>query len=277
MIRPQVLGAIPGCEQGEPPLQAELLPGGGQLNRTLRITTRAGCFVVRERLDSGPRPGADGARELACQAVAAGAGLAPRIIASAADASWLVMEFVEGRMWRREDLTDPGRLAALGARLAHLHGLVAPPIAPLDAMQVVRGQIDVICSREPAAHGEMARLAVHADRLVQTCAQSVRTLVLNHGDLNVANILGSAPLLVDWEYAQLADPLHDVACLVTYYPELRTRLDYLLGGAGLDAAGARDALEAHLGLFSLLNQLWGRAQGALHGDAAGLVAGRSAE
>jgi aminoglycoside phosphotransferase (APT) family kinase protein len=118
---------------------------------------------------------------------------------------------------------------------------------------------------------ELRRLMARSGQLVEACAVPGRAPVLNHGDLNVANLLGPLPMLVDWEYAQLADPLHDYACLFTYYPQLQARRDWILGPAGLDSDAAWHALQARRALFALLNELWGRTQGALHGNAAGLV------
>jgi thiamine kinase len=277
LIPPALLARVPGCEDGRPPVDCRVLQGGGALNRCHLVVTREGRFVLRRRVDTAPRPGADGSKELACQRAAAAAGLAPLIMDAAADASWVLMEYVAGGMWQRTDLADKKRVEALGLRLAELHAIVPPPVAPLNAMRIANGQIAMILAQDPTAREELGRDAATVARLVEECRALSQGPVLNHGDVNVANLLGAQPVLVDWEYAQLADPLYDVACLLVYYPELRRWLDWFIGPAGQDAATRHRLLEAQLGLFAVLNRLWGRAQGALHGDAAGLVPGRSAE
>ena len=278
LIPADLLRRIPGCADGRPPRQVVVLAGGGQLNRCLGVDTSEGRFVLRLRLDSNARPGASGQHELDSQRAAAAAGLAPSILDCAGNAAWVLMEFVPGRMWQRGDLADRLAVQALGNRLALLHTLLPPPTVPLlGVMQIASGQIEAIERREPAAGGELARIAAQAADLADLCNSLSRSPALNHGDLNVANLLGPSPMLVDWEYAQVADPLYDIACLLSYYPELQLRLDWLLGPSGLDEPRARRALEAYQLLFTLFNQLWARAQGGAHGDAAGLVPVRTAE
>ena len=278
LIPADLLRRIPGCADGRPPIQVEVFAGGGHLNRCLRIDTTEGRFVLRLRLDTAARPGAIGRQELVCQRAAAAVGLAPRILDSAENAAWVLMEFVPGRMWERGDLTDRQAVQALGTRLALLHTLVPPPTVPLlGVMQIASGQIAAIERREPTAGGELARIAAQAAELADLCNSLSRRPALNHGDLSLTNLLGPSPVLVDWEYAQVADPLYDIACLLSYYPELQQRLDWLLGPSGLDDSRARRALEAYQLLFALFNLLWARAQGPAHGDAAGLVPVRTAE
>jgi aminoglycoside phosphotransferase (APT) family kinase protein len=76
-----------------------------------------------------------------------------------------------------------------------------------------------------------------------------------HGDLNASNVIGPVPMLVDWEYAQLADPVYDLACLSVYYPGLRLR--------GITDANGAVRLRLHAQLFDSLNRLW--EQSVLHG------------
>ena len=77
-----------------------------------------------------------------------------------------------------------------------------------------------------------------------------------HGDLNAGNVIGPVPMLVDWEYAQLADPVYDLACLCVYYPSLRPRTEELLSNAGITAANGAERLRLHAELFDGLNRLW---------------------
>jgi aminoglycoside phosphotransferase (APT) family kinase protein len=85
---------------------------------------------------------------------------------------------------------------------------------------------------------------------------------MNHGDLAVTNLLGDEPLLVDWEYTQLADPTWDLACLLGYYPGLDAVAPRLLASYGLKP-GDLDRLALQRERFELLNRLWERV--AAHG------------
>jgi aminoglycoside phosphotransferase (APT) family kinase protein len=84
--------------------------------------------------------------------------------------------------------------------------------------------------------------------------------VTTHGDLNASNLIGPLPMLVDWEYAQLADPVYDLACLSVYYPGLRMRGEELLGMAGITDADGAMRPRLHVQLFDSLNRLWERAE-----------------
>src|SRR5215467_4743040 len=96
VIPASVLRRIPGCAGGEAPLSVQLLHGGRSVNRNLRIDTRAGRFVLRQRIADGPRPGADALSELACHRTAAAAGVAPAVRDAAPDGSWILMDYVDG-------------------------------------------------------------------------------------------------------------------------------------------------------------------------------------
>jgi len=67
-------------------------------------------------------------------------------------------------------------------------------------------------------------------------------------------------MLLDWEYAQLADPVYDLACLSVYYPGLRLRGRELLGTAGITDASGVVRLQLHARLFDCLNRLWEQAE-----------------
>ena len=157
------------------------------------------------------------------------------------------------------------------------HGLDPPAIAALDVGAIVAGQLAVIRERDALAGPALAALAASASQLATRIASAAVAPVLNHGDLSVANLIGPRPQLVDWEYAQRADPVYDLACLLAYYPELEGQLDRLLGAAGLAGPDCRDRLATHRALFTVFNTLWRLAQGGAHGDAAGLVPAPSAE
>jgi aminoglycoside phosphotransferase (APT) family kinase protein len=250
-LPPALLRHIPGCGSGQAPRSVQPLLGGGGAHEVLRIDTAAGRFVLRQRRGALPRTGACPRREQACQRSAAAAGLAPAVIATDPGGSWLLMTFVDGAPWTAANLHDPQCLDRLGERLAQLQALPVPPdLDPLDLPALAAAH-----AAAGAAPGPCAQLRQAAQRLAPWRAG--RPTVIAHGDLCLGNLVGPGPCLVDWEYAQLADPLHDLACLLAYYPQLSRRGTARLRAAAGLAAPALDAPLALYGeLFATLNLLW---------------------
>jgi thiamine kinase-like enzyme len=89
--------------------------------------------------------------------------------------------------------------------------------------------------------------------------------VLNHGDLQLANMLGPEPLLIDWEYAQVVDPTYDIACLLAYYPRLEPQLGRLMSCAGLSSLAEQAVLALQRERFACLNRLWNAVDGSKAG------------
>ena len=58
MIPAELLGRVPGCEDGEAPYSQELI-GGGRVNRSFLVRTRLGKFVVRLNDNTHSDPGID--------------------------------------------------------------------------------------------------------------------------------------------------------------------------------------------------------------------------
>jgi aminoglycoside phosphotransferase (APT) family kinase protein len=261
LIPASVLRRIPGCAAGETPISVQLLHGGRNVNRNLRIDTRAGRFVLRQRIREGPRPGADPLREVACHRAAAAAGVAPAVLDAAPDASWILMDYVEGGIWTPPRLRAAEGLRILGVCLQRLHAITPPMgLAAFDPVSIARGLAQAILERDPAAAAQVDALVARTRQLALDCAAFAVTPVTTHGDLNASNLIGPVPMLVDWEYAQLADPVYDLACLSVYYPGLRLRAGELLGTAGITDANGVVRLRVHAQLFDCLNGLWEQAE-----------------
>jgi thiamine kinase len=175
--------------------------------------------VLRQRIWEGPRPGSDSLREVACHRAAAAAGLAPRVLDAAPDGSWILMDYVEGGMWTPPRLQAPEGLRTLGACLQRLHAITPPRgLAAFDPASIATGQARAILERDPGAAEQVNTLVARTEQLAVDCAAFAATPVTTHGDLTASNLIGPVPMLVDWEYAQLADPVYDLACLSIYYP-----------------------------------------------------------
>lgn len=261
-IAPELLRQVPGCESGAAPLAVQTLPGGRGVNGVWRVRTRAGDFVLRLRHEPVDRPGSTSRFELGAHRLAAAAGLAPTVVNAAPDGRWLIMDFVDSPPWSEAKLLSDAGIDALGGLLRRLHALPCAGLPRMDVPGIARGYFAAIGdSRNPADKVEVALAALERDS--QALAGLSGRAVLNHGDLMAANVLDRAaqgPTLVDWEYAQCADPTWDVACLLAYYPGLESRLDRLLAACGLSSAEDRRILSLQRCLFEGLDRLWQQAE-----------------
>jgi aminoglycoside phosphotransferase (APT) family kinase protein len=263
VIPAEVLARIPGCEAGRPPLDVQPLPGGRGCNLVLRVDTPQGRFVWRQRQAPIDRPGSRAADELLAQRAAAAAGFAPAIIAAEPQGHWLLMEFVDAPQWSSERLQSPAGIDTIAQRLAGLHTLAVPAgLVEVDAGQIARGYLAQLLPVAPREAVDLEPLLARIETLGRRLSNNGASLAMNHGDLAVTNMLGNAPLLVDWEYTQLADPSWDLACLFGYYPGLDAMAPRLLDSYGLKS-GDRDRLALQRERFELLNRLWERV--AAHG------------
>lgn len=261
---PEVLARVPGAlVHGGLDAGIDVRPlAGGVTNRSFRVTTRAGRFVVRLGTAFDALLAVDRRGEIAAQRLAAAAGLAPPIEVEDAASGLLVTRHVEGRVWTAADFTRPEALDRLGERLRRLHDLDvagAPGLVRLDPRARAHEYVRHIVAEAPAERAALEGLLAEAERRCDQAGPGVRSATLVHSDLNGANLVDGERLwLIDWEYAALADPLHDVACILAYYPGAAPLAPRLLAALGLDVTPRE--LAASVWLFQLLVYLWYRAR-----------------
>lgn len=234
---------------------------GGSVNEVFRVDTAAGRFVLRLDGPDWRRPGVDRQRERLLHARAAAAGLAPPLVYASADSGTLVMEYLDGRVWEAADCADAAQLARLGQRLAALHRLPVPSVKPFDPLAVA-GDYAAICARrgDVRLQQELGAVMAGVEAAAVLLAASTRPRCIVHGDLVHSNLLETDRLwLLDWEYAQVSDPLMDVAGVLAYYPAARAHVAVLLAAAGLAADVAE--LQPRVYLYEALTWLWYRARG----------------
>lgn len=262
---PAALASVPGLERGAAPLRAERLEGG-VVNESWRIDTPNGRFVLRIDGPASHRPGVDRRRERTLHEIAASAGIAPRALVWDETAGVQVREFIDGRVWSERDLENPAQLQRLGERLAKLHALDAPrAIALFDpeacALQYLRS-IEATGAATALASGVVAAVRGAAEIVA---ARGARAAII-HGDLAHGNLIdagsdGARLMLLDWEYAQVADPVYDVACALAYCEPARSHSELLLQAAGLAAGHADRRLSEAVRVYEGLTWLWHRARG----------------
>ncbi len=264
-VPPELVTRVPGCERGEAAHSVQALAGGRGVNNVWRVRTSVGDFVLRLRHGPVDRPGSFSRFELASHRLAAAAGLAPRVVDAAPDGRWLVMDYVDAPAWSEAQLVSAAGIDTLGSTLRRLHALECPVTLPrMDICGIARAYLEQIAKYGPEHAGQAAIECAAIEQESRDLEGLSARAVLNHGDLMAANLLGpgpgAGPVLVDWEYAQRADPTWDLACLLAYYPGLQQRLDRLLGASGLSTVEDRQILSLQLRLFSRFNRLWQHAE-----------------
>ncbi|HEY6123904.1 MAG TPA: choline kinase family protein [Steroidobacteraceae bacterium] len=261
MIAGELLHNVPGCEDGEPPFSQELI-GGGKVNRSFLVRTRRGRFVVRLNENTTGDPGLDRDRELALHTVAAGAGIAPRVVYASPDRSSLITDFLDGRLWTPHYFTRMRDLRSLGQRLRTLHSLTPPQVARFEPLNTARRYADIIVRSEPDEAGRIEFLLANGAEALTRTGGERRAPAVVHCDLHHGNVLTADRVyFIDWEYAQVGDPLIDLACIMAYYPRALPHGALLLEAAGLTDAGVTPAMLGELtNVFTLLTYLWYRAR-----------------
>jgi len=249
------LSLVPGLAAGAPALSCERLPGG-TVNDSWRVASDAGDFVLRLDGPAWRRPGVDRSREITLQGLAAAAGLAPRIVAHDGARGVLVTEYLDGRDFTPADMGDAAQLRRLAERLARLHALPAPGLPRFDPLALFHGYL-AAASGGDRRLGDQLQAGLQRDA-AQLAAGAAACIV--HGDLVHANLRsGSALWLLDWEYAQVADPAWDIGCLLAYYPQSARHLPLLLAASGLADGALR--VQAAARLHAALAWAWHRARG----------------
>ena len=255
------LALVPGLEQGAVPQLLQRL-SGGSVNHSWRVDTSAGRYTLRLESSADRSPGVDRRRELLLHAAAAEAAIAPRIVRAAPEEQVLICEFLDGRCWTMSDFQQDKSLDRLGERLAVLHALRPPAqcVGRFEPLALVSHYLELAAVASAAAHDADKVLSRLRGSVTQIEAAAMRPGIV-HGDLPYSNVLENSALwLLDWEYAQLADPVYDLACVVACVPLSGRRQRRLLAAAGL---GGRDAacLAAAVYVYRALTWAWQLARG----------------
>lgn len=266
MIDEGLLQHVPGCENGDAPYSQELM-GGGKVNRSFLVRTRRGRFVVRLNESAEADPGLDRGRELLLHTAAANAGIAPPVIYASPDRSCLITDYLEGRPWTPHYFTRMRDLRSLGMRLRALHALPVPGdvsqrLARFDPLAALRRYADQILRADPHEATRIGDLLGRGQAALLRSGSAGREPCVVHMDLHHGNVVTADRIyFIDWEYAQLGDPLLDLACVMAYYPRAVTHGPLLLETTGLAERGATpDMLVELTRVFNLLTYLWYRAR-----------------
>ena len=261
MIGATLLQHVPGCEDGDAPYSQELI-GGGKVNRSFLVRTRRGRFVVRLNENAISDPGLDRERELALHSAAANAGIAPQVVYADPSHFSLITDYLDGRLWTPHYFTRMRDLRSLGQRLRALQAVPPPPVARFDPIASARRYADIIIASDQNEAGRIQFLLAQGAEAMARAGSSKRPPSIVHCDLHHGNVLTADRVyFIDWEYAQVGDPLLDLACVMTYYPRGMAHGALLLEASGLADIGATPEMLGELtNVFTLLTYLWYRAR-----------------
>jgi aminoglycoside phosphotransferase (APT) family kinase protein len=188
--------------------------------------------------------------------------MAPHIIYACPDHSCLVTDFLEGRLWTPHYFTRMRDLRSLGQRLRALHAVTPPSLPRFDPLAAARRYAERIVQDDRSESARLESLLESGAASLARSGSARRAATIVHNDLHSGNVITADRLyFIDWEYAQVGDPLLDLASLMTYYPRATAHASLLLSASGLDSRGATPVmLEELTNVFTLLTYLWYRAR-----------------
>ena len=118
----------------------------------------------------------------------------------------------------------------------------------------------------PGEAAALLKLLRRAESILAAApATAARPPRIIHNDLHHTNLIeaGRRLVLVDWEYAAVADPLYDLGCLLAYYPQAEPYAARLLATTGLNVHTSVDELTDIAWIYVLLSYLWYRTRALL--------------
>jgi thiamine kinase-like enzyme len=198
-----ILGEI----EGEPtPLE------GGITNRNFRARFASGEVVIRLPGKDTELLGIDREAERQANACAAGAGVAPEVVASLDDPPCLVTRFVEGQEMSPGQLREPHALEEVAAALRAVHGSGERLSTFFSPLRVVETYAERATLRGASLPGDYGRALESARRADAALSGPDHDPVLCHNDLLAANFLRGPEgmRIVDWEYAGMGDRFFDL-------------------------------------------------------------------
>ncbi|WP_417617601.1 phosphotransferase [Oceanisphaera sp.] len=230
--------------------RGQLTPlAGGYTNRCWRLTTANGVYWLRLGSPHARALGINREHELLAHQAAARAGLAPRVHFAEPERGLLLLDWLSERDWQQA----PGDMNALMGRVARLHQLDSTlPLLDLSA------QAAHYCQQlQPLA----PELALYLPVFAQPALNLPFQPVLCHHDINAANVLGTRPWLLDWEYAALGDAAFELAVIADSFSLNGAQQQALLAAYNRSGGKVSEVrFQARLPWVQWLTALWAALQ-----------------
>jgi thiamine kinase-like enzyme len=258
MRLPEIEGLCREIVPGEGSIDLEAL-GAGLISETYRVARDGIAYTLKVAAE--PRELClDLPWEVRVLERAGNIGLAPRLVYCDLDAAVLLTRWAKGRSWGSDEARAAASVESIAALLRRVHALAIPmPAREMNPLQWI-STYDAALSRRTSLPGDRALRSAALAR-AQGLAELPRAIgVVCHSDLHRMNVLqeGDALILLDWEYAHVADPLWDLAgwCANNdLEAEIqRLLLTSYLGGAPTSSQWQR--FRFLLGLYDYVCLLW---------------------
>ena len=190
--------------------------GTGLFNSSYRVIREGAEYSLRVPVGSAPIS-QDFAWEIRVLRQAGRAGLAPPLIHADEASGVLLLRWVRGESWSEQAARSPEAIDKMALLLRAVHSLPIPAgprrMNPADWIESYSRAL----SRQPSAAGLFAESAARAIGSLRALPPPAAPVVC-HSDLHRLNVLlqpaapgGCRPLLLDWEYAHVADGYWDLA------------------------------------------------------------------
>jgi aminoglycoside phosphotransferase (APT) family kinase protein len=266
-----------GIVPGEGVVTVEPL-GAGLLSDTYRVARDGAVFTLKVAAEHGLELGADLTWEVRLLERAGAAGLAPPVVHADPTRKLLLTQWVAGRPWIQEVANDPASTDRIAVLLRRVHALEVPaPPRRMGPAQWTEIYAAALAQHSQAVDpGLRAAAAVRIRQLGQLASPPP---VVCHSDLHALNLIerNEALILLDWEYAHIADPLWDLAGWSANNDldaESQWRLLAGYGGAS-PPPGDWQRLRLNLWLYDFVCLLWSRLFLSARGEAGKAVGERA--
>lgn len=216
MLPPEIEALASSLIPGEGAVSLQRL-GTGLFNATYRAVRNGVEYSLRVPADGAPSP-QDLAWEIRVLEQAGLAGLAPPLIHADEASGVLLLRWVPGDTWSEQTARSPEAIDKMALLLRAVHSLPIPArprrMNPADWIESYRRAGSPL---PPSSAGMLAESAARAIGSLAALPAPAAPVVC-HSDLHRLNVLqwhgaaaGCRLLLLDWEYAHVADGYWDLA------------------------------------------------------------------
>ena len=187
--------------------------GAGLLSETYKVTRDGAAFALKVAAEHRPELELDRVWEMRVLERAGSAGLAPRLVYSDAGGAVAVARWVSGRPWVSQASKLSANIRSIAELLCRVHALTvpAPPrvVSPLQWIRIY----DAALEARSAPPRDPALRTAAVSRAQEIAKPPLVAGVVCHSDLHAMNLIHGPESLVllDWEYAHVAEPLWDLA------------------------------------------------------------------
>jgi thiamine kinase-like enzyme len=187
--------------------------GAGLLNETYKVTRDGAAYALKIESEHRPELGLDRAWEVRVLERAGSLRLAPRLVYADAGGAVVLARWVSGRPWVSQESKIGANIRSIAELLRRVHALTvpAPPrvVSPLQWIAIYGTAL----SQRTVPPADPALRTAAVERAQEINEPPLVAGVVCHSDLHAMNLIHGAEslILLDWEYAHVADPLWDLA------------------------------------------------------------------